>query len=302
MKTLFLLVALFASLTAEAGWQRLRDANVDYWLYTPEQSKNSRGLLLNLHGCTQTAQDFKDRGNWEEAAEKYNFAVAIPYVPNGGVVLGCWDYYGFDHTPKNRHNGPLLALTEALVKKLAPAPERVYVAGLSSGAGQAMLLGCLRPDLFRGVALAGSPAIGTDKQDIAFPRISAGEVAEFCQQLAGGRSFAGQKMSLIHGDQDFVVNPQHSAQIAEAMIELYGLKKAETFDLNAYEGSAVTGSLEVLFDGADAARLSLIQNNGLGHAWPAGNGFGFAMKYINPQSVNYPLYLGAFFTGEKPRR
>lgn len=302
MKTLLLLAALLVSLHAEAGWQRLRDANVDYWLYTPATSEAPLGLMLNLHGCTQTAQDFKDRGNWEEAAEKYHFAVAIPYVPNGGVVMGCWDYYGQDHSPKNHHNGALLGLTEALVKRVAPSPERVYVSGLSSGAGQAMLLGCLRPDLFRGVALAGSPAIGTGMGDIAFPQIGGAEVAEYCRHLAGNRSFAGQKMSLIHGDQDFIVNPQHSNLIVEAMMEIYGLKNPESFDVSVYEGSAARGNGALFRDQAGVARLSLIENTGLGHAWPAGSGYGFAQKYINPQSINYPLYLGAFFSGEQPRR
>lgn len=300
MKTLLLLVALLASLPAQAEWQRLREAGMDYWLYTPTAGSSPPGLMVNLHGCTQKAQDFKERGNWEKAAEKYKFAVAIPDVPNGGVVMGCWDYYGQDHSLKNRHNGALLAFTESLVKKLKAAPERIYVSGLSSGAGQAMLLGCLRPDLFRGVGLAGSPAIGTGMGDIAYPPIGAEEVRDFCQHLAGARSFAGQRMSVIHGDQDFTVNPQHSALIVEAMASLYGLKKGTSLDLSALPGSAPYGYGDLFRDEAGAARLSVIENTGLGHAWPAGNGRGFVMKYINPQSLDYPMYLGAFFSGENP--
>lgn len=303
MKSLFFFVLAFAFLSpaapaARAEWRRLPSASLEYWIYVPAKRSAPPALMVNLHGCTQRAQDFKERGNWEAAADKYNMVVAIPDVPNGGVVLGCWDYYGANHTVDNRHNGAVLSFVEGLLadKELNLDRKNVYVAGLSSGAGEAMVLACLRPDLFRGVGLVGSPALGTGQQDIARPNIGAGEVAENCRRLANGKSFAGQRTSIVHGDQDFVVNPLHSALIAEAFAGIYGAAPAERIDVNRLEGTGAGGSGELYRDAAGTARLSLISATGLGHAWPAGSGQGFAMKYINPQSLNYPAYLGAFFS------
>ncbi|RZA00312.1 MAG: PHB depolymerase family esterase [Proteobacteria bacterium] len=299
MKALLLALAFVTStLPAQAAWRRVPTANMQYWLYTPEgRSEAPRGLMLNLHGCTQHAQDFKDRGNWEASANKYNFAVAIPDVPNGGVVLGCWDYYGKDQSPSNHHNRALIEFTEGLVKDKALniAPEKVYVAGLSSGAGQALLLGCLRPDLFHGVGLVGSPAIGTGQNDIAWPNVSAEAVENYCRVLSAGRSFVGQRTSIVHGDQDFIVNPKHSELITEALAAIYEIKDAEEINVAALPGTGTGGMGELYRDQSGAPRLSLISAAGLGHAWPAGTGAGFAMKYINPNSLNYPAYLGAFF-------
>jgi poly(3-hydroxybutyrate) depolymerase len=283
---------------AEAGWQKRAAASLDYWVYTPAKESGPRGLMLNLHGCTQHAGDFKERGNWESAAERYNMVVAIPDVPNGGVVLGCWDYYGADHDAANRHNGPLISFTESLLgdASLGLDRSRVYVAGLSSGAGQAMLLGCLRPDLFRGVGLVGSPAIGTGQYDTAFPQIGADRVEGLCRSLAGGRSFAGQRTSVVYADQDFIVSPRHSALISAALAAIYGARPAESFDVSSLEGTGTGGRGEIFRDQAGVARLSVISANGLGHAWPAGSGYGITQKYINPNSLNYSEYLGAFFT------
>ena len=127
MKLLILLWAalLLSSSPATAAWRRLPSAGLEYWIYTPAKAGPARSLVLNLHGCTQTAQDFKERGNWEATAEKHNLVVAIPDVPNGGVVLGCWDYYGADHRESNRHNGALIALTEKLLADRALGSDAV---------------------------------------------------------------------------------------------------------------------------------------------------------------------------------
>ena len=264
-----------------------------YWLFTPE-SGAAQALVVQLHGCSQTASDYKTRGNWEAAAEQYHLAVALPDVPGGGVILGCWDYYGSNHTVSNRHNGPVIQLTEALRKDLGL--EHSYVAGLSSGAGEAMVLGCLRPDLFEGVGLAASPAVGTESKDIYWPRISAEEVAESCRNFSGGRPFAKQKMALVHGDQDFIVNLRHAALIQEAITEIYSAPAASSFDLSLLPGTYSVGEGHRYRDASGQTRFVELTNTGLGHAWPAGNGSGIAQKYINPQSIDYPMFLGEFFT------
>jgi poly(3-hydroxybutyrate) depolymerase len=306
MKVLFIFFAAFSqTVLAQAGWQRTPTAGLESWIYTPAaKATGARSLVVTLHGCTQHAQDFKERGNWEAAAEKNNIVVAIPDVPNGGVVLGCWDYYGRDHTVSNRHNGALIEFTEALVaqKDLKIDPRRVSVAGLSSGAGQAMLLGCLRPDLYSGVGLVGSPAIGTGQYDISRPAIGSQAVEELCTSLASGRSFAEQRTSVVHADQDFIVNPQHSELITEALAHLYGVKDAEPFDVSRLEGMGNPGEGMLYRDASGKPRLSVIRATGLGHAWPAGSGFGFAMKYINPNSFNYPAYLAGFLAEQREEK
>jgi poly(3-hydroxybutyrate) depolymerase len=295
MQLLFAIAALFA-LPADAAWERHADAGLSYWLYTPE-AMGPRGLMLNLHGCGQHADDLKELGNWEATAEAKGLVIAIPDVPNGGVVLGCWDYYGRGHTESNRHNGPLLALTEQLLRDpvLAVDPERVWVSGLSSGATQALLLGCLRPDLFSGVAVAAGPALGSEMNEISSPRTTAEQAAAYCRQLAGTRSFARQKASFIHGDQDFVVNPQHTTINEEALAALYGTGETRAFDPRSLPGANPDGTGTLRLDASGAARISVLINRGLAHNWPSGKSRGNALRYVNPNSVDYPAYLGDFF-------
>lgn len=112
---------------------------MSYWLYSPASAGENNPLMINLHGCGQKADDLKELGNWEGAAEAHHMYVAIPDVPNGGVVLGCWNYYGRGHTESNNNNGNVIQLALSLRgnSNLHIDPAHIYVSGLSSGATQA---------------------------------------------------------------------------------------------------------------------------------------------------------------------
>lgn len=303
MKSLLSIAFCFfsAALPAEAGWQHLQGSGLEYWLYSPAGKANAgaRALMLTLHGCDQHARDLKELGNWESAAEKYGMIVAVPEVPNGGVMLGCWDYYGRDHTESNHHNGALLALTQALIANpdLHIDPAKVFASGISSGATQAMLLGCLRPDLFAGLGLAAGAALGSELSEVSRPRTTVNQAAQYCRKLAGirGDALARQRASLIRGDEDFVVDTRHTDINAGALARVYGATQTRNFGLQNLVGSHLAGSGSLWLDGQNAPRISVIVNEGLDHSWPAGKPQGgSADRYVNPASLCYPDYLGDF--------
>ena len=305
MKTLFLNLAIFLAFDSRvlanlesSQWSQVQAEGIQYWKYEPAVHSSRTGLMLNLHGCTQHASDLKNLGNWEETAEAADLVVIIPDVPNGGVVAGCWDYYGTDQTPTNKNNGILIKLIEDfLLKNTEIDRRRVYVSGISSGASEAMLLGCLRPDLFKGVGLNSGAAIGTDKTEVYQPKTTAHQVAELCLKLAGDKAsfFRSQMTSVIHGDRDFIVNVKHSELIVSAFKEIYQTRSQTEFDLSHLKGTFLEGQGILYSDANQRPRLSEITNNGLGHAWASGKGSGSTVTYINPHSVNYPAYLNDFF-------
>jgi poly(3-hydroxybutyrate) depolymerase len=101
----------------QASWSTDYIAGMNVQLYKPSTSSvagSGRALMINLHGCTQSATDLQIGGNWQKTADKYGMVIALPDLPNGGVGFGCWDYYGEDHTRTNRHNKHLIELAQAL--------------------------------------------------------------------------------------------------------------------------------------------------------------------------------------------
>jgi poly(3-hydroxybutyrate) depolymerase len=307
MKTLLIaFLALTASMSSAfaAGsgtWQRQSFQGMSYWLYTPASAGNANALVINLHGCAQKADDLKALGNWEKAAEKNQMVVAIPDVPNGGVVFGCWNYFGRNHTETNNDNGPLLGLTQSLMAaaNLHIDHNRVYAAGLSSGATQALLIGCLRPDLFSGVVSNSGPTLGSAIGEISAPQTTAQDAAQYCKQLSGSHSssLARQRAIILRGDADFLVNTQHATNNSEAFAQVYGASQSRGFDLSSLPGSNPVGTGTLYSDSAGSARVAFLINTGLQHNWAAGNDKnGQPAHYVNPKSIDLPSFIGTFFS------
>ncbi len=284
-------------------------------LYLPDSAPpvgERRALMVGLHGCRQDAELMRARANWAPTADAFGLVVALPTVPDGGKIAGCWDYYGKAmfpflpapprHSRSNRDNDNLLALVEALLadEHLNIDPAQVYLAGLSSGSGQAMVLGCLAPDVFAGIGLNAGPTLGTGASEInppgGFLPIGLAEAAALCRDLAGGRAEAleTQVTSVIYGSQDTTVSPHYSALNATVMAELYGAEPAGDFPIDEFEGFEPRG-LGKLWRDDEGPRVSLIRVDGMGHAWPAGSGPGPETEFIASQGLNYPAYLTQFF-------
>lgn len=302
--------ALVSRTASGAGWETLSGGGMQVDVYVPA-SKSSvgsgRALLVALHGCTQTAATLRQYGNFEGASDDFGMVVALPTVPNGGVLAGCWDYYGGDHARTGRHDGPLLELTSSLLADgtLEIDPDQVYVAGLSSGAGEAMVLGCLAPDVFAGVGIAAGPTVGTTSAQISFVSTTESEAAALCKKLAGDSAprFATQLASLIAGSNDYVVAQGYEDLNAEVLGDVYGGGSAlESSELavDALPGYQPAGTGILLSDTA-GPRVSKIRATGMGHAWPAGSGSGAEMSFVAQTGVAYARYLADFFSANSLR-
>jgi len=302
MKILFkiLLVSILVfSINAKAEWKLETIEGVQVYIYLPKTSLKSqfRSLMVNLHGCSQKAEDLKKDGNWESTADDFNMIVALPKVPNGGVISGCWDYYGGDHTEINRHNGPLLKMVKAMMTKSEYMidPGQIYLSGLSSGGGETMVLGCLAPEIFAGLGVNAGPSPGTLSNEISMPKTSYQSMLSTCKKLATGKeaSFKTQLTSIIYGNNDFIVNPKFDLFNADIMRTIYEANNQSPFDTTKLEGANREGT-GTLWSDDQGPRVSLIMNKNLGHNWPAGQG-GNGGNFINKKSLNYPQYLARFF-------
>lgn len=302
LKTICTIFCLSSSL-AFGFWQQETIDQIKVNLYIPHKKSTQltslSPLMVNLHGCAQTADDLKNNGNWETVADEYNMIVAIPFVPNGGKYAGCWDYYGANHTRTNRDNSYIINMVQNLLNRteLNLDPAQVYVSGLSSGAGEALVLGCLAPDIFAGIGLNAGPTIGTGPYEIGTPPSELNIHIEVCKNLAASNNveqhFQTQLTSIVYGNNDYIVNTSHNLTNAQLMGTIYKVKNQSTFDTNTLEGASSAGA-GTLYSDLSGPRVSVIMNTNLGHNWPAGQG-GYGGSYINKNSINYPRYLTKFF-------
>lgn len=260
-----LLIAISTS-SWSGSWNTESISGMTVYIYTPTTTparNNKRALMINLHGCAQTNSVLKNGGNWTTSADQYGMVIAIPGAPNGGVISGCWDYFGTGHTRNNKYNDNLIGLANTLKGRgsLNIDADQVYISGLSSGSSQAMVVGCLAPDIFSGLGLNAGPTIGTASSQIGSVATNVNTAKNRCNSFAGSNQshFATQITSAVYGSSDFVVAQGYNQLNVDVMQAV---------------GNTMGWNKKV---------------NGMGHEWPAGGGPGGS--YINNSLYNYPAAL-----------
>ncbi|MDN3640473.1 PHB depolymerase family esterase [Simiduia curdlanivorans] len=266
-------------------------------IYTPDTVSSigqGKGLLIVLHGCTQSIDAFKT-AKLETAAEAYGLVIAVPDAMNKSG-FSCWHYW--DSTKSRSHkdykNLISLATTMSGDSSRNIDSNQVYIAGLSSGAAFANTTACLAPDVFAGMGISAGPSIGTSSSG-AISTCESANVTSRCNSYAGSYAshFTTQITSIAHGDADTTVNTCYNQQNASGMAGVYGV-------------SQLSGS-QVISEGSRSAdqtlwadgRVSMLWLNGLDHAWSGGAGA--SGSYIGSASINYASYLGEFFKTNNKR-
>lgn len=293
------LLAVGSSAAAGSWTSEQSIAGMDVWIYTPDSVSpvgDGRSAMIVMHGCAQTGDDFRNGANLEVAAETYGMVMAVPTAPNGGVGLyGCWDYYDTNHTRSNRHNDNLIQLGQILQNRSDVDPDQVYIAGLSSGATQAQVTGCLAPEVFAGVGSTGGPVIGTSESQAFLVAGSASTARNLCESWAGSRvaDLQTQMRNIAHGTSDSLV----PYSVAETSMQGLGLIKG--ISKNSGSNSLLGASEETWGNAGDTTKLIY---QGMDHRWAAGGDSGGGTYIDNSTTrINYASYLANFFATNSQR-
>ncbi len=305
--------ALLCATEARAQWSTETVAGMNVELYAPAIESpvgEGRALMLVLHGCTQPASAIRTEGNLQAAADSMGVVMAVPDVPNGGVVAGCWDYYGALHTRTSGHNGALLSLVDALLgdADLGIDANQVYIVGFSSGGGQAIVSGCVAPDVFAGIGVVAGPALGTGVPDIGTVNTTADQAAALCVQLAGDEAAALESQAAVTfaDSADFTVSTGYNAvnagMFGAVLSDGLDAMEAEAIDFATLPGAMPAGAGSTYADAAGIRVAQLDSTSGIGHAWPSGSGMGGGpLTYVNGNGVNMAQYAAEFFAMYNPR-
>jgi poly(hydroxyalkanoate) depolymerase family esterase len=139
----------------------------DYWLYLPAGGAVAgRPVVVDLHGCNQTATQAATAWRFNQLADKRNFVVVYPQqnvttnssapVADGNGI-GCWNWFLPQDQVRGKGEPALIAgITRSVLASTHADPRRVYVEGASAGADMAVILAATYPDVYRAAAaLAG---------------------------------------------------------------------------------------------------------------------------------------------------
>jgi len=276
------------SFTCAAGSRRLRT-------YVPASAPDGiRGLVVMLHGCTQTPEDFAAGTGMNALAEAHRFVVVYPQQSRGHNAQSCWNWFSRGDQRRERGEPAILAgMTREAVARYGVPADRVFVAGLSAGAAMAVILGETYPDLFRAVgAHSGLPAGAASDVPSAFAAM-AGQGSGSPDSPAEGPAM---RTIVFHGSADATVHPSNGDRIARHALARGPRQSLQTEDQGEAGGRSFRRSTTYAEDGTALVEHWIVE--GMGHAWSGGQPSGSYTDARGPDASAEMIRF--FFAGAHP--
>lgn len=197
--------------------------------YTPPAAaREGMPLVVMLHGCRQTALAFARGSRMNQWADAGGFMVLYPQQSMRRQVQRCWRWFQPDALHGGAEADLIAALIRAEVARHALDPERVYIAGLSAGAGMAALVALRHPALIAALAMHSGPVVGDAHNAAAglqtMRRGSLKALPQLVQGVADPALFQlGMPAMILHGQMDPAVAPRNARQLFEQFRAVNGL-------------------------------------------------------------------------------
>ena len=270
--------------------------------YTPlAPPRQDMPLVVMLHGCRQTALSFARGSRMNQWADAGGFMVLYPQQSMTRQVQRCWRWFKHDDLHGGADADLIAALIRAEVARHGLDPERVYIAGLSAGAGLAALVALRHPALIAALAMHSGPVVGDAHTAAAglntMRRGSIKPLLPLLREVADPAAFQlGMPTMILQGQMDPAVAPRNARQLFEQFRALNGLPADEP----PVERVLGLGT-EKAYRRVDLLRgrktvLRLCEITRVEHAWSGGDA---SVRYHARSGPDASALIWRFFQGQR---
>ena len=259
-----------------------------YKLFIPSRYQGQPvPLVVMLHGCTQSPDDFAAGTRMNFVAEKQPCFVVYPAQRSEANQAKCWNWFRTGDQQRGRGEPSLIAgITRQIMDDYLVDRKRVYVGGLSAGAAAASIMGATYNDLYAAIGIHSGLACG-----VATDLPSA--LVAMRQGGSDRKVFSGDRPAVptivFHGDRDTTVHPNNGGQILEQSLGTTSTQK------KVHRGQVPGGhayTRTILSDASGRKMLEHWNIHGAGHAWSGGSPAG---SYTDPRGPDATREMLRYF-------
>jgi poly(hydroxyalkanoate) depolymerase family esterase len=266
-----------------------------YKLYIPSRYQGQAlPLIVMLHGCTQSPDDFAAGTRMNLIAEEQSCLVVYPAQPSDANPAKCWNW--FRPTDQRRGQGEpslVAGITRQVMREYLVDPQRVYIGGLSAGAAAAAVMGATYPDLYAAIGVHSGLACGAANDlPSAFVAMRQGDWAD---ALGSGDISSvlrnGQAVPTIvfHGDRDTTVHPRNGDHVIARSMRTTNSRKT-VHRGRVPGGHAYTRTIHT--DPSGRVTFEHWEIHGAAHAWSGGSPAG---SFTDPRGPDATREMLRFF-------
>ncbi|GAA4203809.1 extracellular catalytic domain type 1 short-chain-length polyhydroxyalkanoate depolymerase [Actinocatenispora rupis] len=243
------------------------------YVYRPAGLASGAPLVVALHGCTQSAQDYHDHAGWQKFADEYGFAVVYPQQSSANNAQSCFDWYQSGDTTRGQGEvASVKQMVDYAVATYGSDASRVYVTGLSAGGAMTAALLATYPDVFAGGAIvAGLPYRCASDLSSAYTCMytaTSKTPAQWGDLVRGADpGYAGPwpRVAVWYGTADYTVNPVNATESRDQWTDVHGVGQTPT------RTETLPGGTTAQYFGDDVALFGV---SGIGHGTPVDPGSG----------------------------
>ena len=274
----------------------------NYRLYVPAHAQDLQALplVVMIHGCKETADEFAQGTRMNAIADREGFAVLYPDQASFANMRRCWKWFEPNTAAGFGECAIILEMIREAFKRTSIDSQRVYVAGMSSGAALAGLLGYHHPDVFAAAAVhSGLPPMNPPSAAAALSAMEKG-VRVDAEMLADAywntHAVLPPTLLVLHGDADSRVTEKNATSMTKLWEKLFESAPQahplvrEDKDVPSTE----TARSYAQIDWLNAGRIVIrgVRIHGLAHAWSGGDP---AFAYNDAKGPDASAMIWRFF-------
>jgi poly(hydroxyalkanoate) depolymerase family esterase len=268
-------------------------------VHAPGHRKPRAALVVVLHGCTQTAEDYAAPVGWLDLADRFGFVVLAPEQRRANNPNLCFNWY--EPADARRGSGEAASIAQMVahaVQTYGIDEGRVFVTGLSAGGAMTSVMLATYPEIFAGGAVvAGLPygvaaALPEALEAMAMTSVASETELGSRVRAATRRTGPWPTVTVWHGQSDGIVRPAAGEAVAAQWRDVHGVKAA------ARTARTPDGRDFLLWlspEGAPVVELHRIAGLAHGAAVKAGGttGCGHASRYTPEVGVSSTFEIAA---------